>query len=66
MKKADLNSPDYLLSPFNHPTGLSAMVDGDVSHDRVHVFIRRVQLTRFMAASETTVRQIEQTTGFNF
>ena len=45
MKKADLNLyTNYLLSTFGATTatGLSAMVDGDVSHD---------QITRFLSAS---------------
>ncbi|MDZ7923412.1 MAG: hypothetical protein U5M23_04995 [Marinagarivorans sp.] len=44
---------------------LSAMVDGDVSHERVSTFFirARIQLTRFMAASKSMVRQIEQTDG---
>ena len=41
MKKADLAlHKDYLISTFGTATatGLSAMVDGDVSHDRVTRF----------------------------
>ena len=46
MKKADLDLyTDYLLSTFGAATatGLSAMVDGDVSHD---------QITRFLSAQQ--------------
>lgn len=41
MKKADLDLyTDYLLSTFSAATatGLSAMVDGDVSHDQITRF----------------------------
>ena len=68
MKKADLDLyTDYLLSTFGAATatGLSAMVDGDVSHD---------QITRFLSAQEytskdlwhqvkSTVRSIERDDG---
>ena len=68
MKKADLDLyTDYLLSTFGAATatGLSAMVDGDVSHD---------QITRFLSAQEytskdlrhqvkSTVRSIERDNG---
>ena len=46
MKKAELELyTDYLISTFGSATatGLSAMVDGDVSHDRV---------TRFLSETE--------------
>ena len=49
MKKADLDLyTDYLLSTFGAATatGLSAMVEGDVSHD---------QITRFLSAQEYTL-----------
>ena len=48
MKEADLDLyTDYLLSTFGAATatGLSAMVEGDVSHD---------QITRFLSAQEYT------------
>jgi hypothetical protein len=48
MKKADLDLyTDYLLSTFGAATatGLSAMVEGDVSHD---------QITKFLSAQEYT------------
>ena len=68
MKKADLDLyTDYLLSTFGAATatGLSAMVDGEVSHD---------QITRFLSAQEytskdlwhqvkSTVRSIEREDG---
>ena len=46
MKKADLDLyTDYLLSTFgaSTATGLSAMVDGEVSHDRITRFLSAVQ-----------------------
>lgn len=54
MKKADLDLyTDYLLSPFGSATatGLSAMVEGDVSHD---------QITRFLSAQEYTSKDLWQ------
>ena len=51
---------DYLLSTFGAATatGLSAMVDGDVSHD---------QITRFLSAQEYTYKdlwhQVKSTVG---
>jgi hypothetical protein len=68
MKKADLDLyTDYLLRTFGAATttGLSAMIDGDVSHDRI---------TRFLSAQEytskdlwhhvkSTVRSIERDDG---
>ena len=54
MKKADLDLyADYLLSTFGAATatGLSAMVDGDVSHD---------QVTRFLSAQEYTSKDLWQ------
>ena len=54
MKKADLDLyTDYLLSTFGAATatGLSAMVDGDVSHD---------QVTRFLSAQEYTSKDLWQ------
>ena len=54
MKKADLDLyTDYLLSTFGATTatGLSAMVDGDVSHD---------QITRFLSAQEYTSKDLWQ------
>lgn len=52
MKKADLDlNTDYLLSTFGAATatGLSAMVEGDVSHD---------QITRFLSAQEYRSRDL--------
>jgi hypothetical protein len=54
MKKADLDLyTDYLLSTFGATTatGLSAMVDGDVSHD---------QITRFLSAQAYTSKDLWQ------
>ena len=54
MKKADLDLyADYLLSTFGAATatGLSAMVEGDVSHD---------QVTRFLSAQEYTSKDLWQ------
>jgi hypothetical protein len=54
MKKADLDLyTDYLLSTFGAATatGLSAMVEGDVSHD---------QITRFLSAQEYTSKDLWQ------
>ena len=54
MKKADLDLyTDYLLSTFGAATatGLSAMVEGDVSHD---------QVTRFLSAQEYTSKDLWQ------
>jgi hypothetical protein len=54
MKKANLDLyTDYLLSTFGAATatGLSAMVDGDVSHD---------QITRFLSAQEYTSKDLWQ------
>ena len=50
MKNADLDLyTDYLLSTFGAATGLSAMVEGDVSHD---------QITRFLSAQEYRSRDL--------
>ena len=54
MRKADLDLyADYLLSTFGAATatGLSAMVQGDVSHD---------QITRFLSAQEYTSKHLWQ------
>jgi hypothetical protein len=54
MKKADLDLyTDYLLSTFGAATatGLSAMVEGDVSHDRI---------TRFLSAQDYTSKDLWQ------
>ena len=54
MKKADLDLyADYLLSTFGAATatGLSAMVEGEVSHD---------QITRFLSAQEYTSKDLWQ------
>ncbi len=52
MKKADLDLyTDYLLSTFGAATatGLSAMLEGDVSHD---------QITRFLSAREYSSKDL--------
>ena len=54
MKKADLDLyTDYLLSSFGAATatGLSAMVEGEVSHDRI---------TRFLSEQDYTLRELWQ------
>ncbi len=54
MKKVDLDLyADYLLSTFGSATatGLSAMVEGEVSHD---------QITRFLSAQEYTSKYLWQ------
>lgn len=54
MKKADLDLyTDYLLSTFGAATatGLSAMVEGDVSHD---------QITRFLSDQDYTSKDLWQ------
>ena len=54
MKKPDLDLySDYLLSSFGSATatGLSAMVEGDVSHD---------QITRFLSAQDYTSKHLWQ------
>lgn len=54
MKKVDLDLyTDYLLSTFGAATaiGLSAMLDGDVSHD---------QITRFLSAQKYTPKDLWQ------
>ena len=54
MRKADHDLyADYLLSTFGAATatGLSAMVEGDVSHD---------QVTRFLSAQEYTSKDLWQ------
>ena len=54
MNKADLDLyTDYLLSTFGTTTatGLSAMVDGDVSHD---------QITRLLSGHEYTAKDLWQ------
>jgi hypothetical protein len=54
MKKADLDLyTDYLLSTFGAATatGLSAMVEGEVSHDRV---------TRFLSGHDFTSKDLWQ------
>ena len=54
MKKADLDLyADYLLSTFGAATatGLSVMVDSDISHD---------QVTRFLSAQEYTSKDLWQ------
>ena len=54
MHKADLDLyTDYLLSTFGAATatGLSAMVDGEVSHDRI---------TRFLSGQDFTSKDLWQ------
>ena len=54
MRKADLDLyADYLLSTFGAATatGLSAMLEGEVSHD---------QITRFLSAQEYTSKDLWQ------
>ena len=60
MKKVDLDLyTDYLLSTFGAATatGLSAMVNGDVSHDRI---------TRFLSVKDYTSRSGRTVRGINF
>lgn len=68
MKKADLELyTDYLISTFGSATatGLSAMVDGDVSHDRVTRFLTERAYTSkdLWMQVKSTVREIEQDDG---
>lgn len=68
MKKADLELyTDYLLSTFGQATatGLSAMVDGEVSHDRITRFLseREYSSQDLWQQVKSTVRHIEQSDG---
>lgn len=68
MKKAELELyTDYLISTFGSATatGLSAMVDGDVSHDRVTRFLSEREYTSkdLWLQVKSVVRQIEQDEG---
>lgn len=68
MKKAELELyTDYLISTFGSATatGLSAMVDGDVSHDSVTRFLSERQYTSkdLWLQVKSTVRQIERDDG---
>jgi hypothetical protein len=68
MKKAELELyTDYLISTFGAATatGLSSMVDGDVSHDRVTRFLSERDYTSrdLWRQVKSTVRQIEQEDG---
>lgn len=68
MKKADLELyTDYLISTFGSATatGLSSMVDGDVSHDRVTRFLSEREYTSkdLWMQVKSTVREIEQDDG---
>ena len=68
MKKAELELyTDYLISTFGSATatGLSAMVDGDVSHDHVTRFLSERQYTSkdLWLQVKSTVRQIERDDG---
>jgi hypothetical protein len=65
MKKADLELyTDYLISTFGSATatGLSSMVDGEVSHDRVTRFLTEREYTSkdLWLQVKSTVREIEQ------
>ncbi|MEF3073437.1 transposase [Methylobacter sp. Wu1] len=68
MKKAELELYiDYSISTFGATTatGLSAMVDGDVSHDRVTRFLakREYNSRDLWRHVKSTVRQIEREDG---
>ena len=68
MKKADLDLyTDYLLSTFGAATatGLSAMVEGEVSHDRVTRFLSGHDFTSkdFWQHVKPVVRSIENSEG---
>jgi hypothetical protein len=65
MKKAALDLyTDYLLSTFgaSTATGLSAMVDGEVSHDQITRFLSKKDYTSkdLWLEVKSTVRQLEQ------
>lgn len=68
MRKAELELyTDYLISTFGSvtATGLSAMVDGDMSHDRVTRFLSEREYTSkdLWLQVKSTVRQIERDDG---
>lgn len=68
MKKAELELyTDYLISTFGAATatGLSSMVEGDVSHDRVTRFLSERDYTSrdLWCQVKSTVRQIEREEG---
>jgi len=68
MKKAELELyTDYLISTFGAATatGLSSMVDGDVSHDRVTRFLSEREYTSrdLWHQVKSTVRQTEREDG---
>ncbi|MGZ8191678.1 MAG: IS701 family transposase [Methylococcaceae bacterium] len=68
MKKAELELYiDYLISTFGAATatGLSSMVEGDVSHDRVTRFLSEHEYTSrdLWRQVKSTVRQIEREDG---
>jgi hypothetical protein len=68
MKKAELELyTDYLISTFGAATatGLSAMVEGEVSHDRVTRFLSAREYTSrdLWGQVKPTVRQIEREDG---
>jgi len=68
MKNADLDLyTDYLLSTFGAATatGLSAMVDGEVSHDRITRFLARQDFTSkdLWQKVKPEVRAVEDETG---
>jgi hypothetical protein len=68
MKKAELELyTDYLISTFGAATatGLSSMVEGDVSHDRVTRFLSEREYTSrdLWRQVKSTVRQIEREDG---
>jgi hypothetical protein len=68
MKKTELELyTDYLISTFGSATatGVSAMVDGDVSHDRVTRFLSERAYTSkdLWLQVKSTVRQIEGDDG---
>jgi hypothetical protein len=56
MKKANLDLyTDYLLSTFGAATatGLSAMVNGDVSHDQITRFISALRIPAIMTTDSS-------------
>jgi hypothetical protein len=68
MKKAELELyTDYLLSRFGQATatGLSAMVNGEMSHDQVTRFLSEREYTSkdLWCQVKPTVRQIERDDG---
>lgn len=68
MKKAELELyTDYLISTFGAATatGISAMLDGEVSHDRVTRFLAEREYTSrdLWRQVKSTVRQIEREDG---